>query len=73
VLDVLFAAGFIAIASMTHNGAGSCSAKTINTPLGDGAPDSHKGRTGARFGPSLHSACLMEKACYAVAILGMQV
>jgi hypothetical protein len=56
---------------MTHDGAGSCSAKKVSTPLGDGAPDSYKGRTGARFGASLHSACLMEKACYAVAILGM--
>jgi len=69
VLDVLFTAGFIAIAVMTRHGS-SCSNDQVQTPLGDGPRDSHKGRDGAIYTPSLATACRLNTVSMAVAIIG---
>jgi hypothetical protein len=70
VLDLLFMGGFIAIAILTRDGASSCKGNSISTPLGSGAPDSHIGRDGKTFTPTLHTACRLETAVFAVSLLG---
>jgi len=70
VLDAAFAAGFIAIAVMTGNGASNCRGATVQTPLGDGPSNSHQISNGAKITPSLRTVCHMESACFAVAIIG---
>jgi len=70
VLDIVFAAGFIAIAVMTGNGATNCKGATVNTPLGNGPSNSHQIANGGIINPSLRTVCHMESACFAVAIIG---
>jgi len=81
VLDVLLCAGFIAIAVMTRHGTETCSGSNhVNTPLGSG-PANTKGSFGSNgfgtgsgenvtYAVSLHTACLYNKACFAVALIG---
>jgi len=71
VLDLLFAIAFIAVAIMTRDGAGKCSGNNVKSPLGQGPQNSRNGRGGVRFGPTLRTACIGEKACFAVAILAI--
>jgi len=69
VLDLLFTAGFIAIAVMTRHGT-SCSKSQVQTPLGDGPRASHTGRQNAIYTPSLATACRLNTVSMAVAIIG---
>jgi hypothetical protein len=82
ILNILFAAGFIAIAVLTRDGVHSCSGN-VNTPLGNGPASSGNGFTvsrGSRYGfsqqpsanynPNLGLACKLNKAAFAVSILG---
>lgn len=63
VLDILFVGAFIAVAIMTRDGAGSCRGY-VNTPLGNGYNylDTVNGHT-------LHYACTLNTAVFAVAII----
>ncbi|KAF2668666.1 hypothetical protein BT63DRAFT_440784 [Microthyrium microscopicum] len=70
VLDILFCGAFIAIAVMARQGTGSCSSSNVKTPIGNGDSQSHVGFDGKTFTPSLHTACIMNKAVFAVAIIG---
>ncbi|PWY89871.1 hypothetical protein BO70DRAFT_358894 [Aspergillus heteromorphus CBS 117.55] len=65
VLDVCFIGAMIAIAIMTRHGAQSCSG-TVNTPLGTGASTSK-----SVGGTSFHYACELQKAAFAVSIIGI--
>jgi len=69
LLDILLCGAFIAIAVLTRDG-DSCKGRFVNTPLGSGAPNSHEGRDGAIFTPSLHTACRLNTVCFAVALIG---
>jgi hypothetical protein len=72
VLDLLFVAGFIALAVLTRDGHRSCDAKTVYTPLGIGAPNSKNGWGNDEKTYSVHLglACRYNKACFAVAVIG---
>lgn len=65
VLDVCFIGCMVAIAIMTRHGTQNCSGN-VNTPLGSGASDSKSSGL-----PSLGLACRLEKAVFAVSIIGM--
>jgi len=69
VLDLLFCGAFIAVAILTRDGVHSCTANSINTPLGTGNPESKLGRDGKTFSIKLKTACRMEKAVFAVSII----
>jgi len=69
VLDILFTGGFIAIAILTRDGVHSCTANSINTPIGSGPPTSKIGRNGKTFSIKLKTACRMEKVVFAVSII----
>ena len=77
VLDVAFAAGSVALAILTRDGAHSCSGN-VNTPLGNGSSSAKSGfRSGANsnqreitYAVSLGTACRMNSAAFAVSILG---
>ena len=73
ILDIAFIVGFIYIAAATRGGAGSCRG-TVNTVFGKGAAstdvvDNEHG--GVTHLPSFRTACRMETACFAVAIVAM--
>jgi hypothetical protein len=68
ILDLAFVGGFIYIAYETRHGANSCKG-FVQTPLGDGEA---YGPTAGSL-PSLHTACRMNTACFAVAIVAMYV
>jgi hypothetical protein len=79
VIDILLCGAFVAIAVLTRDGAKSCSG-TISTPLGNG-PANSRGSFGQNgfgtgtgenvtYAVSLRTACLYNKACFAVAIIG---
>jgi len=72
VLDLAFTGAFAYIAYATRHGANSCSG-IVNTPLGIGGADSNvsDGNGGVIHLPSLHNACKMNTACFAVAIVGL--
>lgn len=71
LLDVLFCAGFIALAVLTRDGAHSCTG-LVNTPLGSGqanaASEGFAGR--ATYQSSPGTACRLNTACFAVSIVG---
>jgi len=79
VLDLLLCAGFVAIAVMTRAGANSCTGN-VNTPLGSGPSNTHGSFGSNGFGTgsgenvtyavSLHTACIYNKVCFSVAIIG---
>jgi len=74
ILDLLFAGAFIYIAQATRHGDGSCRG-FVNTPFGSGNTNTQntvpKGKNGFTRLPSLRQACRLEKACFAVAIVGL--
>jgi hypothetical protein len=70
ILDIVFAAGFIAIAIMTRDGATSCKGTTVKTPLGNGPPNSNRINNGQTVTPKLRTLCHMESAVFAVSIIG---
>lgn len=74
-LDLLFCGAFIAIAVLTRDGAHSCSG-FVRTPLGNGQSnakqgfDDNSGNQQYTYAVSLGTACRLNTACFAVAILG---
>lgn len=74
VLDVAFAGAFVYVAYVTRGGATSCT-NYVNTPFGSGFANTDNKVSSAKGGitilPSLASACRLEKACFAVAIIAM--
>lgn len=75
VLDLLFTGAFIAIAVLTRDGAHSCSG-FVRTPLGNGQSkdkqgfDDSNGNQQYTYAVSLGTACRLNTACFAVAVLG---
>lgn len=75
VFDLLFAAAFIALAVLTRDGADNCRGD-VKTPLGNGKSDARQGFGSngqgdqITYSVSLGSACRLNTACFAVAILG---
>jgi len=75
VLDILFCGAFIAIAVLTRDGARSCSGNNVHTPLGNGQSSAKSGYGAGRnrnttFSVSLGTACRLNKAAFAVSIIG---
>jgi hypothetical protein len=82
VLDILFCAGFVALAVMTRDGTRSCTGNNVHTPIGNGPADSRNGWGGngngfgfnnndnQTYAVHLGLACRYNKACFAVAIIG---
>lgn len=75
ILDLLFCGAFVAIAVLTRDGATSCSGN-VRTPLGNGDANAKQGWDNGNnndqytYAVSLGTACTMNKACFAVAIVG---
>jgi len=71
VLDICFTGAFAYLAYATRHGANSCTG-IVNTPLGIGssANEVSDGNGGFTHLPSLHTACRLNTACFAVAIIG---
>ncbi|KAF2017095.1 hypothetical protein BU24DRAFT_420122 [Aaosphaeria arxii CBS 175.79] len=75
IFDLLFTGGLIAIAVLTRDGAGSCRGN-VDTPLGNGPADSKQGFGSngqgrqITYSVSLHTACRLNTAVFAVAIIG---
>lgn len=74
LLDICFLGSFIYLAVATRHGRSSCSGP-VDTPLGSGntnidntVPSGTGGKTKL---PSLKVACRLNKACFAVAIIGL--
>ncbi|KUJ11421.1 uncharacterized protein LY89DRAFT_565821, partial [Mollisia scopiformis] len=74
ILDLCFTGAFIYIAWATRGGAHSCRGY-VNTPLGSGntytTSVANQGTSGITHIASLHTSCELEKACFAVAIVGL--
>jgi len=80
VLDLLLMGGFIAIAVMTRDGTRSCTGNNVRSPIGTGPANSHDafGSNGFGTGSGEHVtykasygfACRLNKAAFAVAIIG---
>jgi hypothetical protein len=73
LLDLAFTGAFIYVAWATRGGAGSCSGN-VNTPFGSGNTRTGnnnvpQGDGGFTILPSLRTACKLETACFAVAIV----
>ncbi|KAK0638677.1 hypothetical protein B0T16DRAFT_421547 [Cercophora newfieldiana] len=73
VLDVAFCAAFIYVASVNKGGTASCDSGFVNTPFGSGdvATGVVEGGGGWTALPSLATACRMQTACLAVAVVGI--
>jgi len=70
VLDILFAGGFVAIAVLAREGAHSCSGN-VKTPIGNGPSNAKQGfGNQVTYAVSLGTACRLNSAAFAVAILG---
>ena len=75
VLDLLFCAGFVALAVLTRDGAHSCTGD-VKTPLGNGDANSKQGFGSAgqgnqiTYSAKLGTACRFNSACFAVSIIG---
>ena len=84
-LDVLFFAGFVALAILTRHGSESCSGSNyVNTPLGSGPANTPgQGYGGRGFGtgngesvtylPKLSFSCRLNTAAFAVSLIGLYV
>lgn len=71
ILDVAFIGAFIYVAVANRNGAGSCNGY-LDTPFGRGQSDkTAEGSGGFTSLPSFHTACRLQTACLAVAIIAM--
>ena len=75
-LDLCFAGAFAYVAYANRGGDGSCSG-FVNTPFGSGHTNGDTSVAAERGGftvlPSLHSACKLETACFAVALIAAYV
>jgi len=73
VLDIAFAGAFVYVAYVTRGGATSCKGY-VNTPFGSGfsnGKDVTAPKGGITALPSLRTACNLEKATFAVAIIAI--
>ena len=71
ILDVCFIGAFIYVAVANKNGAGSCNG-VLDTPFGTGQSAAQvQGSSGFTALPSFHTACRLQTACFAVAIVAM--
>jgi len=74
LLDVAFAGAFIYVAWATRGGASSCKGN-VNTPFGSGNTNVDNtvptGQNGFTKLPSLHAACKLETATFAIAIVAV--
>ncbi|KHN94138.1 uncharacterized protein MAM_07978 [Metarhizium album ARSEF 1941] len=72
VLDVCFIGCFIYVAVVNKHGAGSCTGY-LDTPFGQGRSDSKAAgnKDGFTALPSFHTACRLQTACMAVAIIAI--
>lgn len=71
VLDFCFIGCFIYVAVVNKNGAGSCNGY-VDTPFGQGQSGNNvSGSNGFTALPSFHTACRLQTACLAVAIIAM--
>ena len=74
LLDLAFCGAFIYVAYATRGGAGTCKGQ-VNTPFGSGNTNTDNtvatGNRGFTALPSLHTACKLETACFAVAIVAL--
>ena len=76
LLDLAFMGAFIYVAWKTRAGRGSCTG-VVDTPLGSGDTRDAEGNQvisnsgGVVRLPSLHTACRLETACFAVAIVAV--
>ncbi|KAH8587469.1 hypothetical protein B0O99DRAFT_526769 [Bisporella sp. PMI_857] len=72
LFDLAFTGAFIYVAWAYRGGTDSCSG-TVNTPLGSGNRDNRvsSGDGGFVYLPSLYTACKLETAAFAVAIVGI--
>lgn len=71
VLDVAFVGAFIYVAVANRNGAGSCTGY-LDTPFGRGKDgNTVEGSGGFTVLPSFHTACRLQTACLAVAIIAI--
>jgi hypothetical protein len=72
LLDLAFTGAFIYVAWALRGGAGSCNGN-VNTPFGSGNTHTSNsvsdGNGGITVLPSLHTACKLETASFAVAIV----
>lgn len=75
LFNILCCGAMVAIAVLTRDGAHSCSGY-VNTPLGDGANNSKEGFDSngqgrqITYSASLGTACRLNRACFAVSIIG---
>jgi len=75
LFNLICCAGMVAIAILTRDGADKCSGN-VNTPLGNGPANSKEGFHSDNqdrritYSVSLGTACRLNSACFAVAILG---
>lgn len=67
VLDVAFAAAFIFVAVSNKGGSGSCEGGGLSTPFGDG--DANASRADGM--PNYYTACKLQSACLAVAVIAI--
>jgi len=72
LLDLAFTGAFIYVAYAYRGGSHSCSG-IVNTPLGSGSEDNRvsNGKGGFTHLPSLRTACKLETACFAIAIIAI--
>lgn len=71
ILDVAFVGAFIYVAVANRDGSGSCNG-IIETPFGKGpSGETAKGSGGFTTLPSFHTACRLQTACLAVAIIAI--
>jgi hypothetical protein len=71
VLDLAFAGAFIYVAVANKHGAGSCRGY-LDTPFGKGQDNKvANGNDGFTALPSFHTACRLQTACLAVAIIAV--
>ena len=71
VLDVCFVGAFIYVAVANKGGASSCKGY-VDTPFGSGSStNTASGSDGFTALPSFHTACRLQTACLAVAIIAM--
>lgn len=71
VLDIAFIGAYIYVAVANKNGAGSCTG-VLDTPFGKGQSSSTvEANSGFTKLPSFHTACRLQSASLAVAIIAM--
>lgn len=72
LLDIAFCGGFIAVAILTRASSHSCRG-IVNTPIAVGDSDPKvfniRGSNNVTYHPNLHRACMLQKACFAIAII----